>query len=795
MSATKLDKADSGLFMQVAKLQGTPDKKLSGYGGSAFYIPGASDIPEYSGKDGIKIDDYWIGISADYLSANALDNLSGNWDSVYDTVNDVSARWDAHSTLSAEVEKKLDASESAKFMKVAGLEYNEDKISGYAGSAFYVPTVHDYKGGNGIEITDDYIINISADYLSASEHFLSANALDNLSGNWDSVYGTVEAYSADWNNHSALSATKLDKADSGKFMLLSDLKGIDGKISGYGESAIYIPDPVAYSGKDGIKVDDYWIGISADYLSASEHFLSANALDNLSGNWNSTYETVDSYSANWNEASAFGANSGKFVTSGEEISDTGLAYVLKKTGNNVAWSGVDLSELGKIYPITSLTPDLVSATVSAVDGTQTYVLSAAAPEAVSINISGNNGVSASYNQSNDTWEIGLSADKLAYMYDTYRSSEAITGPFIIPFTGNNKHNITVDANGYISLPNTTNKFTFCINEYVEGNDTGSHDYLLNKISLSADTPEEIVSTQTYYPAEVGASNATIAITLEHPSNRKYAVVYDGSDVNALAHLDVTISVLEEMIGLSEGDTTESKQYTGEVPITVDNSSEKINLKYDNEIFTLNSRDELTLNAGGADPSPIDPEEFNKLLNSINTRIVETLPIGTINYASTLSSGKGIAYLFRPMIEFEMKPSTVARIITGNAAANQSKVMIAVYELDESNYTLTLMWWSEKKTLAVSQGEHIINANSACTETRTIYPHKLYYVQVMCFDQQIVNLLGIQNSITYDLGSYDLAYLSTVYDNHNPVTLNGQPVTNLGDTADSTLKVYVGFRNQ
>ena len=172
----------------------------------------------------------------------------------------------------------MDATESAKFMKVAGLEYNEDKISGYAGSAFYVPTVHDYKGGDGIEITDDYIINISADYLSASEHFLSANALDNLSGNWDSVYDTVETYSG-----------------------------------------------------------------------------------------------------NWTEASAFSANSGKFVTSAGMTFAENLAYVLAKQDNGVVWSGLDVSELGKKYIVTSTNETIYVG--SAIDGnTITYNLSANIPE-------------------------------------------------------------------------------------------------------------------------------------------------------------------------------------------------------------------------------------------------------------------------------------------------------------------------------------------------------------------------------------------------------------------------------
>ena len=731
LSATKLDKADSGLFMQVAKLQGTPDEKLSGYDGSAFYIP---DIPEYSGKDGIKVDGYWIGISADYLSAsenflsaNALDNLSGNWDSVYDTVNDASARWDAHSALSAEVEKKLDASESAKFMKVAGLEYNEDKISGYAGSAFYVPAVHDYKGGNGIEITDEYIINISADYLSA-------NALDNLSGNWDSVYSTVETYSGDWN-----------------------------------------------------------------------------------------------------EASAFSANSGKFVTSGEEISDTDLAYVLKKTGDNVAWSGVDLSELGKIYPITSLTLDLVSATVSAVDGTQTYVLSAAAPvpfipyevsaskmsawSGISddkkyyyfsgANISGNNGISAAYNSENNQWDIGISADACAYFAGLYATQAAITGGTLIPYESNTSQNITIDEYGYIRLPDDGNKFTFCINETVENNISTAHNYCLNQISLikvdenEVNEPEIIVSTHDYYPTEVGASDTNIALTIRHVPGYKYAVKYDGADLSDSVTMRSKISIIEEIVSLSN-DSGQGNIYGGVEPVFVDNDSKLVGLSYDRNQFkavvgadsTHPSLKALQLDiqtSGGT----IDQEAFEKLANLVYGRITETIPIGMINAHDYLSAGQGWSYLFRPIMDFDVSQHTVARIMTHNASVNASKVLIVICRLDESDSKIYVEWFSNLTTLTKQKGTHTLTANPFCTETRTLHPEMLYYVVVLNLGQT-THFAGFKNEYNDDAGDYDIAYwtdnallYSTAIINY----LNNVSVNALGQTGNSKLKPYVGFRNE
>lgn len=51
------------------------------------------EITPYSGGNGIQVQDHVISISANYLSANALDNLSGNWENTYTAVNTNSANW------------------------------------------------------------------------------------------------------------------------------------------------------------------------------------------------------------------------------------------------------------------------------------------------------------------------------------------------------------------------------------------------------------------------------------------------------------------------------------------------------------------------------------------------------------------------------------------------------------------------------------------------------------------------------------------------------------------------------
>ena len=177
-----------------------------------------------------------------------------------------------------------------------------------------------------------------------------------------------------------------------------------------------------------------------EYISASEKFLSANALDDLSGKWESVYDTTVTASGNWNEASAFAANSAKFVTSAGVEFNHDLAYFLKKQEENVVWSGVDLSNLGKMYQISSTTPDLISAGISADEqNNPIYVLSAAKPGEVSVpSISGENGVSAQYNSVENTYVIGLSSSPA---YASFTATTTADDGVYTPATYSESYNV------------------------------------------------------------------------------------------------------------------------------------------------------------------------------------------------------------------------------------------------------------------------------------------------------------------------------------------------------------------
>lgn len=264
----------------------------------------------HEGKTLVLKDNVWV--SADYVTDDDIQNLSATIANTYvsasifntysasvkdkldeltdvtEVVKETSAKWDEASAFAAH---------SADFMLSAKLNTFEKAghsyISGYDNIPFFDKDTL-YTGGEGIKV------DIDTRDISISAKYLSANALDDLSGKWESVYDTIDTNSAAWNAHSALSATKLDASESAKFMKIADLQSApENTISGYGESAFYyppFPEITEYSGKDGIKVENYEISISANYLSAS-------SLDELSGKWEDTANTVSTASGSWNEVS------------------------------------------------------------------------------------------------------------------------------------------------------------------------------------------------------------------------------------------------------------------------------------------------------------------------------------------------------------------------------------------------------------------------------------------------------------------------------------------------------------
>ena len=660
-----------------------------------------------------------------------------------------------------------------------------DDLSATVSSEYAKKTdIHEYTAGPNIEI-NDYVVSGRdwTDEISTKQDKLTNEQLSAISS-----VSSIQAVSGDWVTSASNIITNPDLAyflvkegESSKWqgVNLATLGG-SYNVSSSNSALLHVAtainnDDVLFtlSAKDwtneiAAKVDQDKFDETIDYLSAS--------IDNVSGAVNTVSAAVDTVSG----------------------AIDGLSATIESMSATVEDNYVKKGEIPEpaFYDISAKYAMAQSGTYNDKDY---YFISGA-------EIIGNNGVSAEYNANTNSWDVGLSANDLEYMYDTYRSNNTvISAGTIIPFAGTNYHNIVVDSNGMITLPETTNKFTFCINEVIEDNNPGTHAYLLNKLILSADNNTQIVSTQSFYPTEVGTSNATIAITVDHTVNptRKYCVVYDGSEIPASAHLNVTASIVEEVVSMSDNGTI-MNDYTANDPINVNNDDRKIGLNYDNKIFTLNDDNQLTLTNGSGE-EPIDPEVFDKLVNSINGRIVEAIPIGLINNTQQLGINETWAYLTRPMIEFEMNPHTTARIMISNATANASTLQVAIYELNESDYKLKLMWWSEDYVIPpadpsnpsgeAKKGSHTLHCHANCVTTNTIHPEKLYYVMLLNYNQQ-TSILGFKNELTSDIGSYDIAYHNTNKpQGTDPRGLDGALVDALGQTGGASNKPYVAFRNE
>ena len=413
------------------------------------------------------------------------------------------------------------------------------------------------------------------------------------------------------------------------------------------------------------------------------------------------------------------------------------------------------------------------------------------------NISGYNGISARYNEETNQYEVGLKENDYAYLFGHYGNNDLVTDGTILKLDSNNYHNISIDTSGYITLPQTTNKFTFCINEYIDDNTNQNHEYLLNKLVLSAKGGDSIVTSQNYYPSEVGSSNVTLALTIDNSiSPKEYCIVYKGSDV-ATNKLKIEASILEEVTSL-DSSRGEVDDYTGREPVRVIQNSRIVELLYDEDVFTLKEDASLgakKLTIEGSGGEVVNKETFDKLLDTINGRMTETIPFGALNQVATLAGYKQYAYLFRPTIEYEMTHDTVAYMFGGNYDSGE-RVSVAVY--DSTKTSDNLIWRSDYPLLNVgSGGEHTMQAHNL-SPTGTIYPDHLYYVAVRIDKDggggSWNNVLGVPITNNTDVGNLRvwLGYGFTGGDNLDfPDSINFNTQGSLGNFGG--LKPYVGFR--
>ena len=854
-------------------------------------LSAAPEAKEYSGGEGIKVENHIISVSSEYYPLNT--NPSG-----YLVKSDLN-EYAKSAWVDQEFQKKgnyITSAESSQDYLVlqdntwvkmpnpgavysAGpfIEITDDnKISGYdwnpiIDQKLFTSSFNTYNSAYSAFIQNQFSsfsATVSSTYIQSADvpkysagNFIEVKPVGEnfeiIGHDWtdkiaEKLYtSSFESYSATYSAYienqfssfsSTISSTYIQSADIPVYSARNDYIKVIPDGDNYGLSGYDWTEEIAkkidvtasagwdvtpYSAGDFIKIVDHKISgydwtdeIAKKQDELTEYQLSA--ISSVSGKQDMlSNEQLSAISS----VSAIQAFSGNWVTSATEtISDEKLSYVLKKDGESSKWEGIDLSEVGKTYKVESETPELLKVTSG--DDNTTFTLSAkpypVIPSIagygtsawydepnnqykVSANIVGINGISAEYDSVNNQWNIGASASNLAYLNTTFNksNSETVVSGDIIKFVGGIRHDITIDDNGYITVPNTVDKLTICVNATIDNNipTPDPHNYMLNQFTISAVNGNAIITTHDYYPSEVGAADSNIAATIQHYPDTKYCVVYLGSDTLQKANMYVNLSMIEEVISMSDNSGTVMPYY-GEAPIYVNNQN--VGLHYDADFFTLTTKTEggiqneyLTLaqTSTSGTTTPVDPEVFNKLLNSVNRRIVETIPIGIVNQTDNQGDGVVRSYLFRPMIEFDMKPGTTARIRTYQKDSN-TRVQISVYKVsNEETGTLYPIWLSEDKLLDKDKGEHVINTHTACTESRTIYPEELYYVLIKTRGGH-VGLVGLENNIGHDTGTCDVAYyltgqgsvewnLSNIISDIHGLGSDGQP---------ANFKPYVGFRN-
>lgn len=771
----------------------------------------------------------------DFISASHLDNIvsvsatvksnSANWNDVSSKAN--SADLTALSSKVNNLSGELNTTSSFLSGAIEGVSAEFENVVYKSATADW--DVTPYSAGQNINITDHIISG--KDWTGTIEE-ASANAVTTVENKFNGENNTITAYGTSsfandkytageglaLNDHqfyvSGKYITSAGDTFAGKMLILKDNEwmempefgGFATANSGAGHPDVQNPSTkliylVKNSSVTGNDKYSEWIYTSADAQTTAWECIGDTSLDLT------PYLTKTS-------ADTLYQQKGDYVTSSTEVISANKNYALTNDGTNVKWVELEDKDTtysaGNYIEITndntinvsglhnvtlSSSNDSVGITATTgVDGNVNYNLSV--EEVFIPDISGYNGISARYNEEAQRYEVGIEEDDYAFLFGHYANNSTLTDGDIIKLDSNNYHDIVIDNDGYITLPASTNKFTFCINEYIDDNTNQNHEYLLNKLVLSAKNSDSIVASQNYYPSEVGSSNVTLALTIDDTAQKEYCIVYKGSDVPT-NKIHIEASILEEVRSLdsSRGDVDD---YTGREPIRVIQNARVVELLYDEDVFTLKADSSLGANklsivaAGG---EVVNKETFDKLLNTINGRMTETIPFGALNQVASLAGKKQYAYLFRPTIEYDMTQNTVAYMFGGNHDGGE-RVSVAVY--DSTKTSDNLIWRSDYPELNVGGGgEHTMQAHID-SPSGTIYPDHLYYVAVRIDKTDgggsWNNVLGVPITNSTDVGNlrvwlgYDLPGNE---DLNFPSSINFNTQGSLGNFGG--LKPYVGFR--
>lgn len=360
------------------------------------FISVTGDITPYSGTGIISIQDHIISaltadirggngigvnygdntislsVSADYLSANALNDLSGNWESTYNTVLSNSADWEnvslkadqtwveenyypksnpsgfitgvdltdyytknetsSTNELDTEFEKYLEkeqyAIDSATFLTEHQDISNKLDVSSFStvSGSFLTSIPENYVTDTELEtVSSDITALIPSTAGLASETYvddsisgkLDSSAFSTVSSTFLTAHQSLSAYATETYVDSHTSG-KLDKTEAsntyqpkGDYVSSTDFNTVSSLVEELVENSAHneISSKNAFitvtTGSDNKTDLEFVSGDLASKSWVNENFsgdyLSATALDNLSGDWESAYNAITTSSDRWNE--------------------------------------------------------------------------------------------------------------------------------------------------------------------------------------------------------------------------------------------------------------------------------------------------------------------------------------------------------------------------------------------------------------------------------------------------------------------------------------------------------------
>lgn len=670
---SELNTASSVLIAQTDYLSGVINNKLNT---SAFNTYTANaDITPYSGIDPILVKNHTISLTANYaLSADVNEkfNQTSAWtkdtfqpkgeyvsasefNNLEDIVNDiVEAVTELDNT-------KLDTSAFDNYSAHAlDNYYNKTELDNrFEPIETDIDILKTYSAHNTVESSNDYI-NVQS---GANKFILTFTSGDLATKTW------VESVLSDFGGFEPAEPTGEDKhpdvtnPDNKKIYLVADNtapnpdKSREWIVTGANTSTGWY-----CIGDTSLDLDPYLTkDEAAQTYQLNGDYLSANAFDNLSGNWESTYDTVNSNSATW-----------------EKVNDL---------------YNVELSSTDNSIGITATT---------AADGTVKYDLTV---DKVTLpDISGKNGISAYFDENESKYIVGLENyndigfAKYSTVPNTYTTSAVVSGYQEDLNVNPTKIALTDDQ---ILLKNGFYHIDAQINFIIGTADNNYYDVMVKSIPNAASITQMIDASYKHtetvdlsFDVRITNDDTPIEISVEnYKTNETFAVTNLNIHeiVSMPSQIDSGVNNYQAGNGIAiTNDTIEARLGNG----LAFNESNAIQIKLGKGLKFDESQGVQAVAITIDNDVEDVVKDVNKLQVELDTKITDNFPPSMITLAdlqvangTQYAPGNGgmlIGYLFTCPITHNIyannvKYQTKIGIYTKQWSGNNNKVILGIYE--------------------------------------------------------------------------------------------------------------------